>query len=74
MWKSTNKLIVEYFYETQDFIAGCKTDGNIVYLTEFSNSISLVRTYDTYNTENMFQQLKKKRLMTGVWCIFVLFL
>ena len=47
-------LIMEYFYETENFIAGCKEDGNVVYLTEFSKEIINITQYDTYDTNNMF--------------------
>ena len=47
-------LIMEYFYETQSFIAGCKQDGNTVYLSEFSNEMNYVNSFDTYDNDNMF--------------------
>ena len=43
-------LIMEYFYETEKFIVGCKENGNVVYLNEFSQDMIKSESDYIYST------------------------
>ena len=42
-------FISEYFYETENFVIGCKSEGNSVYLAEFSNDFNFIRQNNLEN-------------------------
>ena len=48
-------LTIEYFYETESFIVGCKLDGNTLTLNEISKELTLKTNFGTtYDNTNLF--------------------
>ena len=47
-------LTIEYFYETESFIVGCKKDENAITLNEFSKGMTLKTAFGTYDNTNLF--------------------
>ena len=46
-------LIMEYFYETEKFIIGCRNEENKIYLSEFSKDLNYIQNF---NTENLISE------------------
>ena len=44
-------IIMEYFYETENFIVGCKEVENVVYLNEFSHDMIKSQNDSIYNSD-----------------------
>ena len=42
-------LMIEYFYETNNFIVGCKEDGNTIHISEFDDEMNSIQTIGSYS-------------------------